>query len=34
MKSIVMLMDSSRTYTEGEINDALRDWKREVAPAM
>ena len=34
MKSIVMLMDSSRTYTEGEITDALRDWKRGVAPAI
>jgi len=34
MKSIVMRLDSSRTYTEGEINDALRDWKREVAPAI
>ena len=30
MKSIVMLLDSARTYTEAEINEALLAWKAEV----
>ncbi|MGH0030656.1 MAG: DUF2087 domain-containing protein [Myxococcota bacterium] len=34
MKSIVMLMDSGRTYGEGEINQLLIEWNREVAPAV
>jgi hypothetical protein len=34
MKSLVMLLDSTRTYTEAEINDALQAWKEEVAPAI
>ncbi len=34
MKSIVMLMDSSRTYTENEINAALQTWNQSVAPAI
>ena len=34
MKSIVMLLDSSRTYSEPEINERLRDWCRDVAPAI
>lgn len=34
MKSIVMLLDSSRTYSEPEINQRLRDWGRDVAPAI
>ena len=34
MKSIRMLMDSARTYTEKEINELLRDWNRDVAPAI
>ncbi len=34
MKSIVMLLDTERWYTEGEINALLRDWSREVAPAI
>lgn len=34
MKSILMLFDSSRTYTEKEINSVLVEWKREVAPAI
>ena len=29
-----MLLDSSRTYTEPEVNDLLCDWSREVAPAI
>jgi hypothetical protein len=34
MKSIVMLLDSERAYTEGEINAALQEWNRDVAPAI
>ena len=34
MKSICMLLDSDRTYTESEINDALIEWNRDVAPAI
>jgi hypothetical protein len=34
MKSIVMRLDSRRTYTEREINAQLGAWKREVAPAI
>jgi hypothetical protein len=34
MKSIVMLLDSNRIYTEPEINELLKAWKREVAPAI
>jgi hypothetical protein len=34
MQSIVMRLDSARTYDEGEINDALKTWLREVAPAI
>jgi hypothetical protein len=34
MKSIVMLLESARTYTESEINELLCTWKREIAPAI
>lgn len=34
MKSIKMQLDSSRTYTEAEINALLRAWNREIAPAI
>jgi hypothetical protein len=34
MKSMLMLMDSSSTYTESEINEILQEWGREVAPAI
>jgi hypothetical protein len=34
IKSIVMLLDSDRAYTERQINVALRAWKRDVAPAI
>ena len=34
MKSIVMLMDGDRRYTEAEINELLQEWNREVAPAI
>ena len=29
-----MLLKSDQTYTEGEINAALQDWNRDVAPAI
>ena len=34
MKSICMLMDSGRTYSEGEVNELLQEWNRDVAPAI
>jgi hypothetical protein len=34
MKSIGMLLDSDRTYSESEINDALLEWNCNVAPAI
>jgi len=34
MKSILMDLDSSRHYSEAEINDLLIAWNREVAPAI
>lgn len=34
MKSIVMLMDSNRSYTEREVNDLLKKWNRDIAPAI
>jgi hypothetical protein len=34
MHSIVLSLDSSRAYTERQINEALRAWKRDVAPAI
>ena len=34
MHSIVMTLDSSRSYTERQINEALRAWNRDVAPAI
>ena len=34
MKSIVMGMDSSRSYGEREIDALLRAWNRDVAPAI
>jgi hypothetical protein len=34
MKSIVMGLDSDRTYSESEINDRLIQWNLEVAPAI
>ena len=34
IKSIAMLMDSGRSYSESEINDLLQVWQREVAPAI
>lgn len=34
MKSMLMDLDSGRTYAEAEINELLMRWKREVAPAI
>ena len=34
MKSLLMGMDSVRTYTEGQVNEIIQDWNREVAPAI
>jgi hypothetical protein len=34
IQSIVLGLDEGRTYTEREIDAALRAWKREVAPAI
>jgi hypothetical protein len=34
MQSIVMRLDSARTYREAEINEALRAWMREVVPEL
>lgn len=34
MKSVTMLLDSTRTYSEREINDTLKLWSRDVTPAI
>ena len=34
MKSILLTLDSGRTYTEPEINEALVEWGERVAPAI
>ena len=34
MKSIVMLMDSDRTYSENEVNVEIQVWNQTVAPAI
>lgn len=34
MKSIKMLLDSAREYSEPEINAALQNWSRDVGPAI
>ena len=34
MKSILLTLDSSRTYTEPEINERIRAWNAQVAPAI
>ena len=33
-KSVRLVLDSSRTYSEREINTALEAWNRDVAPAI
>ena len=34
IKSIRLLLDSGRSYTEPEINERLQMWQSEVAPAI
>jgi len=34
MKSIRMLLDDARRYSEAEINEVLIAWQRDVAPAI
>ena len=34
MKSVLLLIDSGRTYSEAEINQLLQAWFAEVAPAI
>ena len=34
VQSIVQSLDSSRTYEEREINELLKAWRRNVAPAI
>ena len=34
IQSFLLTLDSSRGYSEREINQALRAWKRDVAPAI
>ncbi|MDJ0847355.1 MAG: DUF2087 domain-containing protein [Myxococcota bacterium] len=34
MKSIRMLLDDDRVYSEAEINEALQAWRRDVAPSI
>ncbi len=34
VKSILMRLDSSRSYTESQINELLQVWNREVVPAI
>jgi len=29
-----MCMDSSRTYTESQVNRIIQDWNRDIAPAI
>ena len=34
VQSFLLTLDSSRSYSEREVNQALRAWKRDVAPAI
>jgi len=34
IKSLVMRLDSARSYTEPQINDLLEVWNRQVVPAI
>jgi hypothetical protein len=34
VKSILLGLDSERVYSEREVNDLLRRWSRDVAPAI
>ncbi len=33
-KSVLLLLDSARVYSEREVNELLRSWSRDVAPAI
>ena len=34
VKSMLLEMDGARVYTEREVNELLRSWSRDVAPAI
>jgi hypothetical protein len=34
MKSITLDLDEKRTYAEREVNEHLKRWKRDIAPAI
>jgi hypothetical protein len=34
MKSITLELDEKRTYSEREVNEHLKRWQREIAPAI
>lgn len=34
MKSILLVLDSGRSYSELEINELINEWNRSVAPAI
>jgi hypothetical protein len=34
LKSVALDLDEKRTYTEREVNEHLKRWQREVAPAI
>jgi hypothetical protein len=34
LKSIALGLDEKRSYSEREVNEILKRWKREVAPAL
>jgi hypothetical protein len=34
LKSVLLLLDSARTYTEPEINAVIEEWARDVAPSI
>jgi hypothetical protein len=34
MKSVTLELDEKRTYSEREVNEQLKAWKREIAPAL
>jgi hypothetical protein len=34
MKSVTLGLDEKATYSEGQINEHLKRWRREIAPAI
>ena len=34
MKSVTLELDEKRSYSEREVNEHLKRWKREIAPAL